>query len=154
MAKAIAYIAILFSFVYLIIGCHHDFQENTEQLKKEIAETDMAMSNMATKDGFHKAILFYADKSIVKFREGQYPVVDKKSYAEIASKQNDIKTVSWKPIDVEVAKSGDLGYSWGDWKDSEKDTILYGNYFTVWKRQADGTWKVALDCGGNTPKPK
>jgi ketosteroid isomerase-like protein len=109
---------------------------------------------MATKDGFHHAILFYSDSSIIKFREGQYPIIGINEYAGIINKQKDSKNISWEPFKVEVAKSGEIGYTYGNWKDYEKDTILYGNYFTVWKIQADGTWKVALDGGGNTPKPK
>ena len=34
----------------------------------------------------------------------------------------------------------------------ERNCILF-NYFTVWKKQGDGSWKVKLDGGNNTPKP-
>jgi ketosteroid isomerase-like protein len=50
---------------------------------------------------------------------------------------------------VEVAKSGDLAYSTGDWKQvytqDGKERRSSGNYLAVWKKQGDGSWKVLLD---------
>jgi ketosteroid isomerase-like protein len=59
----------------------------------------------------------------------------------------------WEPRFGDVAKSGDLGYLTGP-----SETILpgqpthHGNYFSVWKRQANGEYRVILDVGGNTPE--
>ena len=58
--------------------------------------------------------------------------------------------LSWKPVKVEVARSGDLAYSRGIGKLSVKDkkgkvaetTVKYAS---VWKKQADGGWKIAVD---------
>ena len=62
--------------------------------------------------------------------------------------------MTWEPVKAEVARSGELGYSWGNWKFVKTDTTFYGNYFTVWKRQKGGKWKVALDGGNSTPALK
>ena len=56
----------------------------------------------------------------------------------------------WQPAKVEVARSGDLGYSRGTYElsinDAKGNPITdRGKYATVWKKQADGSWKVALD---------
>jgi ketosteroid isomerase-like protein len=58
--------------------------------------------------------------------------------------------LSWTPTLVEAAKSGDLGFSSGTYEFSFKDpsgkTIDdKGKYVTVWKKQADGSWKVLRD---------
>ena len=58
--------------------------------------------------------------------------------------------LSWTPTLVEVAKSGDLGFTSGTYEFSFKDpsgkTIDdKGKYVTVWKKQADGSWKVVRD---------
>ena len=29
----------------------------------------------------------------------------------------------------------------------------YGKYVTIWKKQADGSWKVAMDTGNSSPEP-
>jgi len=135
----------------IVMSCNQ--YSDTEQLKQEIIKTDKAMSDLAVKEGFLKAILFYADDNIVKLNEGTYPVIGKKAFEELYGNKPGPKTLTWEPLKAEAANSGELGYTWGNWKFEQQDTILYGNYFTVWKKQTDGTWKVALD-GGNTTPPR
>ena len=109
------------------------------------------MSDLTVKEGFIKAIIFYADDNIVKLNDGQFPVVGKMAFIEKYGDQDGPKTLTWEPLKAEVAGSGDLGYTWGNWKFTKPDTTYYGNYFTVWKKQKDGEWKVALDGGNTTP---
>ena len=59
-------------------------------------------------------------------------------------------SVSWKSTKAEASKSGELAYSYGTYQLSYKgpkgkavsDT---GKYSEVWKKQADGSWKCAVD---------
>lgn len=64
-------------------------------------------------------------------------------------------TLNWQPVYADVAQAGDLGYTTGPYvftdQSPEKSPTRYGFYFSVWKKQADGTWKVAIDCGIATP---
>ena len=58
--------------------------------------------------------------------------------------------ISWTPSEIRVARSGDLGYSTGEYKMTFKDpkgtTVSdVGKYSTVWQKQRDGAWKVLLD---------
>jgi ketosteroid isomerase-like protein len=139
-------------FIMLSLSCSR--LSDTEQLKEEIIRTDKAMSDLAAKEGFLKSILFYADENIVKLNDGAYPIVGKKVFEESYANKPGPKSLTWEPLNVEAAESGELGYTWGNWKFIGKDTTLYGNYFTVWKKQKDGSWKVALDGGNSTPPPK
>jgi ketosteroid isomerase-like protein len=57
---------------------------------------------------------------------------------------------TWHPNKVGVARSGELGYTSGTtaltFKDaSGKIVTSKGNYLTVWKKGADGSWKVLID---------
>lgn len=61
----------------------------------------------------------------------------------------DFKLV-WHPDKVGVAHSGELGYTSGTYTWSFKDASGRpasdkGKYLTVWKKQADGSWKVLFD---------
>jgi ketosteroid isomerase-like protein len=66
--------------------------------------------------------------------------------------------LSWAPTSGEVVGAGDLGYTTG-----RATTRLKGpdgapierhsEYLTVWRRQADGTWKVIFDTGSTLPPP-
>lgn len=135
------------------ISCNQ-FKNNVKQNKQELINADSAMSDLAVKEGFNHSILFYADTNIVKFGDNRLPIIGKTALAASFENSPDIKTLSWQPVNAEVAQSSDIGYTWGNWKFVAKDTTYYGNYFTAWKKQKDGSWKVTLDGGNSTPKPE
>lgn len=67
-------------------------------------------------------------------------------------------SLQWEPVQAEVAASGDLGYTVGRYESRRMGTDglevrQTGSYLTVWKRGADGSWKVALDIGSPDPSP-
>lgn len=58
--------------------------------------------------------------------------------------------LAWHPNKVGVARSGELGYTSGTYDlsftDAAGKTISdKGKYLTVWKKEADGSWKVLFD---------
>jgi ketosteroid isomerase-like protein len=58
--------------------------------------------------------------------------------------------MSFRPSGVAVAKSGDVAYTYGTYDLSVtgpdgKPMTDKGKYVTVYKKQADGSWKAALD---------
>ena len=63
----------------------------------------------------------------------------------------------WEPSFAFMARSGDMGYTFGPWeyrsdiKDAEP--VAFGHFLTVWKKQSDGSWKFAVDLGISHPKP-
>jgi ketosteroid isomerase-like protein len=62
--------------------------------------------------------------------------------------------LTWKPAGAGIAKSGDLGYTYGTYEFSTKDkdgkpVVDHGKYTTIWKKQKDGIWKVVLDMGNS-----
>jgi ketosteroid isomerase-like protein len=49
-----------------------------------------------------------------------------------------------------------MGFTWGHYEGRTKDksgqpVVISGRYMTVWKKVADGSWKVALDASANEP---
>lgn len=59
-------------------------------------------------------------------------------------KPADEPTLNWWPNFAGIARSGDLGFTTGGVEVAGRRT---GHYFTVWKRQSDGTWKWVYDGG-------
>ena len=58
--------------------------------------------------------------------------------------------VSWQPDQVEIAKSGDWGFSSGTYQMTFKNSlgnlvVDRGKYVTIWGKQSDGSWKVVRD---------
>jgi ketosteroid isomerase-like protein len=62
----------------------------------------------------------------------------------------------WEPIEGGI--SGRLGYTYGVSKITRtgrdgKPQVTYGKYVTVWLKQSDGAWQVAVDMGNSSPPP-
>jgi len=65
-------------------------------------------------------------------------------------------TITWAPLYAEAAQSADLGYTTGSFEIHEKSSdgtpvVRKGSYVTIWRKQPDGTWRVALDMGSFVP---
>jgi ketosteroid isomerase-like protein len=61
-------------------------------------------------------------------------------------------TLEWWPVYAGIAASGDLGFTTGPFVSGHGREERYGHYFTIWRRQADGTWRWVLDQGPPTEK--
>ena len=58
--------------------------------------------------------------------------------------------LEWWPVFAGVARSGDLGFTTGP---AASNGTRFGHYFTVWRRQPDGSWRWVYD-GGSSADPK
>lgn len=124
---------------------------------KAMVETERAFARAAAEKGTRDAFAaFIADDGIL-FRPG--PVVGKKWLSENplpASTTHPL--LAWQPTFAFVSNAGDLGYTTGPWqyKKDIKDAkaAAFGNFMTVWKKQADGSWKFELDLGISNPEPQ
>lgn len=61
--------------------------------------------------------------------------------------------LTWEPTMAFASAAGDLGYTLGTWRSSRAGPdgvaeVHTGKYVTIWRRQADGGWRVVFD-GGN-----
>jgi ketosteroid isomerase-like protein len=56
---------------------------------------------------------------------------------------------SWEPETVEVTASGTLAMSSGPVRDSSGKRT--GTFFSVWRRERGGKWKIVLDNGAPAP---
>jgi ketosteroid isomerase-like protein len=59
----------------------------------------------------------------------------------------------WSPRVADAAPSGDLAFTSGDAIIHIGKDTSYSNYLTVWKRQADGSWRFVADGGNSAPPP-
>jgi len=140
-------------FIVIILSCNHAGIDWSSKAAAEIMQADKDMNELASKEGFNKALLMYADDSVIKPQEGELPVIGKHNLEKYWANKPDTKDISWQPYKAEAANSGELGYTIGNWKYATKDTVMYGYYYTIWKKQPDGKWKFTVDGGNNTPKP-
>ncbi len=67
--------------------------------------------------------------------------------------------LTWTPKAASMSPAGDMGFTWGHYEGRAKDRdgtpiVTTGRYMTVWKKQSDGSWKVALDASNKEPPAK
>lgn len=145
-------IIILLSILFSLFACNKDTNSSAsyEKNKAQIVQTEKDFEKMAVEKGVAEAFAFYAADSAVISR-GSYLNIGKSQIKDHYLKWT-YKDVSlkWSPDFVDVAASGDLGYTYGkytfSYSDSTGVTIEKKGYFhTVWKKQADGNWRFVWD---------
>lgn len=68
------------------------------------------------------------------------------------------RRLQWAPLWSGLSPAGDAGFTIGAWalrkhEDGAWRTAGTGSYVTLWRRQADGSWKVLFDAGEDDPAP-
>jgi len=101
---------------------------------------------------------WFADDGVT-LSNGKAPVVGQAAIAVDANWSSADYLLTWKPEGGRMSPAGDMGFTWGHYEGhfKEKDGspgVVSGRYMTVWKKQADGSWKVALDASNNEPPKK
>jgi len=123
-------------------------------LRKVEAEFERATAERGL-DGFME---YFTDDS-ADLAAGSDVVFGKNNIRQLLEPWGPDVRLTWTPIRAEMAASGDLGYTFGNYvftandKDG-KPVAHFGKYATVWKKQKDGSWKVAFDMGNSRPAPK
>jgi ketosteroid isomerase-like protein len=127
--------------------------EKTNGSEEELIKADKKFSEKSIKEGIASAFIAYADEDVILMRDKQFPIIGKKGLEEYYSKvKKGNAKLEWTPVKAVIANSGELGYTFGNWIYTAKDTV-YGSYVTIWKKQKDGSWKFILDGGNTTPPP-
>lgn len=132
-------------------SCARQFKMVAQQkIKDEIVQTEANFEKMAREKGIEKAFLHFAAAEAVMMRNDKILKGKEnfKSYFKNPIWEN--AKLQWKPDFVDVAESGDLGYTYGSYTlkyiDSEgKEQTSNGIFHTVWKKQSDGQWKFVWD---------
>lgn len=101
---------------------------------------------------------WFADDA-VELSNGKAPVIGHAAIAAGADWTPEQYQLTWTPEGGRMSPSGDMGFTWGHYEGRSKDRdgtpiVSSGRYMTVWKKQADGSWKVALDASNQEPPAK
>jgi ketosteroid isomerase-like protein len=117
----------------------------------DLIKVDKEFSALSLEKGMKFAFLEYAADSAVLLQRNVMPMVGKKVISDAFESFSDAGfTLSWEPLYADMSQSGDLGYTYGIYTSFIKadSSVTKGKYVTIWKKQADGSWKFVLD-GGN-----
>lgn len=122
------------------------------QHAKPVVDAEHAFAARALQAGTKTAFLEFASKDAVLFlpdriRSVEYWGTQKESPAALI----------WAPNYADISSNGSMGYTTGNWemRPSGKDSApnVFGQFVTIWQKQADGSYKFSLDIGISHDRP-
>lgn len=142
----------------LIVGSAIGFSQDQQisAALSSLVEAERAFARACLEKGIRASFMeFFADDGIAfQPQPGKYKETVREQPASLNS---DAVTIKWEPIFSDISAAGDMGYNTGP--ATITDNIFknrppkHGFFFSVWKKQANGQWKVALDLGVDTNEP-
>jgi ketosteroid isomerase-like protein len=130
-------------------------QTESKGTLKSLVETEQAFAKTSEERGARDAFMaFIADDGIL-FRPR---AVTGKEWmrAHPVPPSDKRPLLAWQPVFADIAAAGDMGYTTGPWEFKEdiknEKPAAFGDFVTVWKKQADGSWKFAVDLGISHPQ--
>jgi ketosteroid isomerase-like protein len=143
-------LALVLGVSFAVVAQKRKESERTKT-RRELVEMEHAFAKAAATKGTRDAFIeFLADDGIV-FQPG--PVNGKKFWTGRERRKG---LLSWEPEYADVSRAGDLGWTTGPWEfrpnGPEDKPVALGEYFTIWKKQSDGSWKAILDRGVSADK--
>lgn len=110
----------------------------------------------ATVEGGGKAFATWFAEDGVTLANNQAPVRGRDAIARQATWTPQSYRLTWTPTDAQMSPGGDMGYTWGHYEGRSQDPdgnakVTEGRYFTIWRKEPDGSWKVVLDASNEEP---
>jgi ketosteroid isomerase-like protein len=115
----------------------------------DLARTELAFSDAAAAS-IPKAFATYAESNAAK-TDGSVYIFGRDAIEAFFASQKPppgFTGFQWRPEHGTVARSGDLGFTTGPVTrrgDVQPGPGQTGRYFTIWRRQPDGTWRYVID---------
>lgn len=132
----------------VLIGCAPEAQPEGSSKPEGIealVEAERSFSRLSQTTGMRAAFLANLDEDAILYAPSPVPgrpVHEGKPEVEAV--------LAWEPALAGISRGGGLGYTTGPYSFTPHDTTRaagYGHYVTLWRKKADGTWRVALDTG-------
>ena len=136
----------LLSFAFIGISSAAD-----TKVEQALRELDAQWCKAAQSKDVDKVVSYYAESAVMMPPNASAATTKeaiRSAWKEMLTTPG--AAISWKATKVEVAKSGDLAYVSGTYEEamtdaSGKPVQDHGKYVEIFKKQADGTWKVVAD---------
>lgn len=138
----------------MLSGCAHGSDLARE--RKALMDADARFARETAERGVEAWTSWFADDGTM-YPATRPPIEGRAAIQEAMSDLYDRRTgtgdllLEWEPIRAEVSESGELGWTTGTSRAVTSQGERRGRYITIWRKQADGSWKVAADLGNQGP---
>src|SRR3954471_21051100 len=119
--------------------------ESSAEAVQALVNAEKKFAQTAQEKGTRAAFLEFLAADSIVFAPG--PVNGQETWSKRSETGRDLV---WKPTFAVISRSGDFGYDSGPakWRPKkEGDFTGYGHFISIWRKQADGSWRVAVDAG-------
>jgi len=121
------------------------------QERADLLKADRDWASAAAEGDIQRLAGYWADDAI-NFFPGAPVAKGKEAILQLV-RQNRSRagfSLNWEPTEAVVSKSGDLGYTWGEFQLSiakpDGGTIArQGHYVAIWRKQIDGSWRCEVE---------
>jgi uncharacterized protein (TIGR02246 family) len=144
----------------LLVGCNQA-PPDTRQADVQVLKDNEAQWNQdyVSKD-VDKLVAHYADDAVL-MAPGMPPSSGKDAIRKVLQEMmaDPALSLKFQASKVEVARSGDLGYTQGSYTltmtDPNTKQVIndHGSYVTTYRKQADGSWKAVADIATSEVPP-
>ena len=132
-------------------------QQAAPDAARALLKADADWAALASTKDLERIVAVWTDDAVI-YSPREAPVRGKaaiRAYVGESLKQPGF-SITWTPVSAVVAASGDLGYTEGTNQftvpDGKGGTItINGRYVTIWRKQADGTWRCVVDSWNEAP---
>ena len=147
MKKIISIALMLIAFA----SCNQQKEFDTKSEGEKLMQTSRQWSQVAQSRNADSILSYWTDDAVM-ISAGEASLKGKDGIRQMVegSLKDSAFQISWEPESAEVSKSGDMGYLLETTKMNMTDSS--GKPFTqnfkavtIWKKQADGSWKCAVD---------
>jgi ketosteroid isomerase-like protein len=120
----------------------------------DLVNAERAFAKLAGERGVRESFIAYFADDGIGFAPHPHKVKERFSNSPAPAARPPL-TLNWAPVYGDIAQAGDLGWNTGptliEDTSPEKKPARHGMFFSVWKKQSDGSWRVALDLGADVP---
>jgi ketosteroid isomerase-like protein len=145
-------LVILTIFLFPFVGLTQDF---TDPALQSLVDAERAFALYAKEKNTRDAFLLFLADDAVTSAPGQGPGIGKK---QLENQKPNETYLKWWPVYSDIASSGDFGFNTGPWEfrpnRTDEKAVAFGEFVSIWKKNARGEWKVAIDIGISHGEPK
>jgi ketosteroid isomerase-like protein len=130
-----------------------------EAWKEELMAADRAFRDATALDGANGWVSFFSEDGAM-IAEGIGEIRGKEAiYSRMEAGFADPDfSLNWEPYRAEISQGGDLGFTVGRYETrrgqgDEAVVLGRGIYVSIWRREAQGGWKVLMDLGNPLETP-
>jgi ketosteroid isomerase-like protein len=107
-------------------------------------------------EGGGKAFASWFANDAVALNNGKPATLGRGAIADSATWSPKEYSLTWATQGAQMGPSNDMGFTWGHYEGRSthrngQPIVKTGRYITIWKKLADGTWKVAMDASAEEP---